>query len=264
MSGTKLGSLVGMSQAKISRIERGKGPLSPDDVDAIARALGAGDAETQVLVGRAMRSFDRMTDWRPASSSTALQQKTLADWESSAEHIRIFDPALVPGPLQTSGYAKLVLRAFRRLIVLAEEDQTEEALLSAVSARLRRQQSLADPSRSFKIVMAETALKRRVYPPVEMLAQISHLREIDVSNPNVSIKIVADETPTEIPLLHGFALLDDDLVVTDLYNTGLISRSDRDVETYRRVFGLLEAHATGIGPFLDQYESMYIDMLRKA
>jgi transcriptional regulator with XRE-family HTH domain len=264
MSGTKLGSLVGMSQAKISRIERGKGPISPEDVDAIARVLGAGDAETQVLVGRAMRLFDRMTDWRPASSSLALQQKTLADWESSAERIRMFDPAVVPGPLQTSGYARLVLRAFRRLLVLAAEDQTEEALLSAVSARLRRQQSLADPSRSVRIVMGEAALKRRVYPPVEMLAQISHIREIEASNPNVSIKVVADGAPTEIPLLHGFVVFDDDLVVTDLYNTGLISRSDRDVETYRLVFDLLEEHATGIGPFLDRYESMYIDMLKKA
>jgi hypothetical protein len=263
MSGAKLGSLVGMSQAKISRIERGAGSLNPDDVDAIARALGAGDGETQALVARAARSYDQMTDWRPSSKDLAVRQKTLADWESGADHIRVFEPALVPGPLQTHGYARLVLRAFRRVLAPADDDRSESTLLAAVSARLRRQEALADSSKSFEFVVGEAALKRRVYPPVELLAQISHLRDVIARHPNVSIRIVPDDAPASIPLLHGFTLYDEDLVVVDLYNTGLISRSHNDIESYRYVFGLLDERATAAEPFLDRYESIYIAMLRE-
>jgi transcriptional regulator with XRE-family HTH domain len=261
MSGAKLGSLVGMSQAKISRIERGTGTLNPDDVDAIARALGAGDAETQALVARAARSYDRMTDWRPAPTGVAVQQKTLADWESGAGHLRVFEPALIPGPLQTHGYARLVLRAFSRILVLNDDDRSESALLAAVSARLRRQEALADSSKTFDFVIGEAALKRRVYPPVELLAQISLLRDIIARHPNVTIRIVPDDAPVAIPLLHGFTIVDDDLVVVDIYNTGLISRSRSDIESYLYTFGLLDEHATAIEPLLDHYESIYIAML---
>ncbi|GIE80740.1 hypothetical protein Aph02nite_66900 [Actinoplanes philippinensis] len=262
MSGTELAGLVGMSQAKISRIERGVGGLNPDDVDVIARALGADDTETQALVARAVHTFDRMTDWRPASTGMAVQQKTLADWEAGASCIRVFEPSLVPGSLQTHGYAKLILRVFRQLLVLTDEDRSEAALLAAVSARLRRQEALADPAISFEFVMGEAALKRGSRPPVEMLAQISHLREVDAHHPNVSLKVIPDDAPTVIPLLHGFTVIDDVLVVVDLYNTGLLSRSDRDVTSYRRTFDLLDGHAVPVAPFLDRYQATYIEMLK--
>ncbi|GAA2710536.1 helix-turn-helix domain-containing protein [Actinoplanes palleronii] len=262
MSGAKLAAATNLSQPKISRIERGVGPLSPENIEAIARALGASDAETQALLERSTRLHDRMADWRPAQTGLAVQQRTLADWEAGAERIRVFEPSLVPGPLQTSGYAKLVLRAFRQLLVLPADDRTESALLSAVSARIKRQVSLADPDISFEFVMGEAALKRRIYPPVELLAQISHLREIAAHHPNVSIKVITDDAPADIPLLHGFTLIDDNLVVVDLYNTGLTSRGQKDVDSYRQVFKLLDEHATDIGPLLDHYQAIYIDMLR--
>ncbi|MEV6347619.1 Scr1 family TA system antitoxin-like transcriptional regulator [Actinoplanes sp. NPDC051851] len=262
MSGARLAAAVGLSQPKISRIERGKGPLTAEDIEAIARALGAGDAEVQALLERAERTRDQMTDWRPASSGLAVQQKTLADWEAGAECVRVFEPALVPGPLQTSGYAKLVFRSFQRVLLLPEEGQTEAALLSAVSARVRRQEALANPAISFRFILAEAVLKRRSYPLAELLAEISHLREIIAHHPNVTIRILPDGAPAEIPPLHGFVVVDDGLVVVDLYNTGLTSRSDRDVQSYRQVFELLDEHATDIGPFLDSYESLYIDMLK--
>ncbi|GAA1616404.1 helix-turn-helix domain-containing protein [Actinoplanes couchii] len=263
ISGTRLAALAGMSQPKISRIERGQGTLNPDDVDAIARALGMGDAEIQALVARAAKSYDRMTDWRPTSAGLALAQETLAEWESGAARVRTFEPTLVPGPLQAHGYAKLVLRAFQRLLVLTEEERSEPALLAAVSARLRRQEHLANPDTAFEFIMGEAALKIRTHPPVEVLAQINHLRDILARHPNVRITIVPDGAPTPIPLQHGFTVIDDALVLVDLYNTGLTSHSRNDVMTYHRVFELLQEQAVGVEPFLDRYQSMYIGMLRE-
>jgi len=263
ITGAKLAAIAGMSQPKISRIERGKGLPDPEDIGTIARALGADETHARALMIRAERSRDRMTDWRPASAGMAGQQKTLGDWEAAATVLRDFQPVLVTGLLQTSGYAKNVLQSFQRIAQLAPDNATESDLLATVSARVKRQEVLADSSKSFQIVMGEAALKRRRYPAVEMLAQISQIREIAARHTHVSITIVPDGAPADLPLLHGFTVFDDELVVIDLYNAGLISRSRRDVESYRRVFATLEEHATDIAPFLDTYEATYIEMLQQ-
>jgi transcriptional regulator with XRE-family HTH domain len=261
LTGAELADLVNMSQPKISRIERGLGRINPKDVGVIARALGADTRLSQELTERAEQSQEHMTDWRPTMTGFAGQQRTMARWESTAEVVRIFEPALFPGALQTSGYATAVFRDFRRLIEPATDDLTERALLTAVSARVKRQEALADRSKSFRFVIGEAALKHRHYPPVEMLAQISHVRGVLARNTNVEIGLIRDNAPV-IPLLHGFTLLDARLVVVDLYNTGLISRSRKDIDTYQRLFDTLGAQTVDIGPVLDEYYDFYVDLLR--
>nr|WP_221378810.1 helix-turn-helix transcriptional regulator [Actinoplanes polyasparticus] len=262
LTGARLAAMVGMSQPKISRIERGKGLLDPEDVGAIARALGADESLTRDLMDRAERSQDRMTDWRPASVGLAAQQKTLQDWEFAATSIRAFEPALIPGPLQTSGYAKLVLQTMRRIAPMTASDLTESGLLAAVTARVSRQEVLGDPSKTFQFVLGEATLKRRLFPPLEMMAQIAHLREVVTQTENLRVTVIPDEALIQVPLLHGFFLYDDDLVIVDLYNTGLISRSQKDVESYRRIFDALEKQSTDVVPLLDEYEENYFRLLQ--
>jgi transcriptional regulator with XRE-family HTH domain len=264
LTGAKLAAMVGMSQPKISRIERGQGLTEPADIGIIARALGADESFAQSLMDRSERSHDRMTDWRPASESLAGRQKTVSDWEATATELRVFETVLVPGPLQTSGYALAVFRGLRRVPLLGAEELTEAALLAAVSARVRRQEMLADQSKTFHFLLGEAALKRRSVAPVEMLTQINHLRELAGRGGRLTILGIADDVPADIPLLHSFSLFDDSLVVIDLYTTGIISRSRRVVESYQRVFdGLLES-AAPIGPLLDKYEAYYLDLLHQA
>jgi transcriptional regulator with XRE-family HTH domain len=262
LTGAQLGKLVGMSQPKISRIERGQGLSAPEDIGAIARALGADERLVRSLMDRAQRSHDRMTDWRPASAELADQQQTLAELESATTVTRTLEPSLVPGLLQTSGYAKAVFQAFQRGQLIGG-DLSESMLLATVSARVRRQEVLADRSKTFRFILGEAALRRRALPVVEMLAQLNHLREIAEHNANVSIAVVPDDAPVAIPPLHGFTVLDDKLVMIDLYNRGLISRSRMDVDDYRRAFDSLEGSAVDIAPVLDRYQDLYIDMLRK-
>lgn len=263
ITGARLAEMAGISQPTISRIERGRSLPDPDQVRRIARALGLDEDTVRSLSERAERSLDRMTDWRPASVGWPAQQKTLADWEASAVMVRNFEVATVPGLLQTSGYARSVLHDVQRVAPLGPEDLTEAALLASVSARVKRQEILADRGKSFRFILGEAVLKRPACPPAEMLAQISRLREISAGNPNVSLRAILDIASPDIALSHGFALIDDALVVIDLYNTGLLSRSRRDVESYLRIFEMIEEHATEIDPFLDEYESIYVEALRR-
>jgi transcriptional regulator with XRE-family HTH domain len=223
LTGAALAALVGMSQPKISRIERGKGLVEPDDIGILARALGAGQRDAASLMQRAEQSHDRLTDWRSNSNNLASGQAAVAGWERSATTLREFQPALVPGLLQTSGYAE---------------------------------------AKSFGFLITESVLRNEICAPAEMLAQINRIRDTLARQSNVSLGIIPDGIRLELPPMHGFALLDDSMVFLDVFNTGALTRGRKDIASYGRVFEIFERHAGPPGPLLDRYEAYYIDRLR--
>jgi transcriptional regulator with XRE-family HTH domain len=262
LTGGQLAAIVGMSQPKISRIERGQGLPDPEDIGSIARALGADEPLARELMDRAESSHDRMTDWRPTPIGLAGRQKSVAQWEAASKVVRVFEPALVVGLLQTSGYARSVLVAFQRLAGSGAAPMSETAVLAAVSARVQRQEILADAGKTFRFVMTETVLRNHLCPPAEMLAQIAHLRAVSARYSNVSIEIIPDLRPWVVAPQHGFTMFDDRAVIVDLYNTGLTSRGRTDAHIYRQVFDLFEEMAVAdIDPLLDKYEKLYVDEL---
>lgn len=261
MSGRALATAVGLSQSTVSRIERGIGSPGLDEIQKIARAVGADNQQIRGLIRQAQRSHDRMTDWRPTSGSLADMQESVAGWEEQAQTILNFEPVVLPGLLQISPYAKAVLRLFQNSTRISAGAITKAAVPAAVAARLRRQLVLTDRSKSFSFVITESVLKNAPCPPAEMLAQIHHLREITIEQENVSLTVIPDDKPMTIPPIHGFALLDHEMVLIEVYNTGLLSRGRLDVETYHQIFELNRDSAEPIAPYLDRYQAHYTDAL---
>lgn len=111
--------------------------------------------------------------------------------------------------------------------------------------------------------MTEAVLRNQICPPPEMLGQISHLREVSAHYANVEISVLLDDTSYEVPPLHGFTLLDDQMIIIDAFNTGLTSQGRKDMERYRRVFDIFESQAVAIDSVLEKYESLYIDRLHQ-
>jgi transcriptional regulator with XRE-family HTH domain len=261
ITGAQLAARTGMSQPKISRIERGRGG-DPADILLIGRELGLPDEEIRLLVERAGVPRDRMTDWRPVSPNLSDMQREIGEWESATSTLRIFESTIIHGLLQTSGYATSILTETQRLAGLEGGAISEAAALEAVSGRIRRQEVLADQSKTFRFVMAEAALAMRVCPPAEMMVQIDKIRQV-ATRENVSVKIVPEDTTWGIPPQHGFVILDDRLVSVDLYNTGLTSRGKLDLVRYSNVFDTFDALATeDIEPILTKYDNLYLGLLR--
>ncbi|MEV6848144.1 helix-turn-helix transcriptional regulator [Actinoplanes sp. NPDC051411] len=260
LTGAQLAARVRMSQPKISRIERGKGVVDPADVRAIARALGARDDEVARLVELAERPHDRMTDWRSTADNLASRQTTVAGWESTAAVIREFQPAVVPGLLQSSGYAEATLTGFQQLVLGGSN--AESIIRAAVTERLRRQQILADSSKSFSFLITEQVLRNEICPPAEMLAQIGRIRDAATRWPNVTVGVIPDGIRLALPPLHGFWVQDDSKVILDVFNTGILTRGPKDVAVYNRAFEIFAASAVAPGPLLDKYEAYYIGRLQ--
>ncbi|MBB2942863.1 transcriptional regulator with XRE-family HTH domain [Actinoplanes lutulentus] len=259
LSGSELAERTGLTQAKVSRIETGRTAVTPEDVRTLAEALRMSASEIEDLVTRdgvRRTDADRMTQWRPGESGLARRQADIAKVELACREIWVFQPALVPGLLQTSGYAEAVMRPRKPD---GASETAEADLADAVAGRLRRQRILKIPDKSFRFIMTESTLSNRLGSPEDMVAQVRRIRDI-AKRPNVSIGIIPADAALALPPLNGFELLDDKWVMMDLFNTALSSQVVSDVQFYRDVFEeFADVAFTGIGPILDRYARLYLD-----
>jgi transcriptional regulator with XRE-family HTH domain len=254
LSGLGLAQRVGVSQAKISRIETGAILPDPTDIAQIARGLGAAEIEVQALVDRAERAYDQMTDSRPRSPASSIEDDK-RHLEAAAEVICDFQPAVVPDLLQTSEYARAVYSAQVR------SDKTLRAVSVGVSVRMRRQEILADSAKRFRFVLTEGALRHPVCPGEEMLAQLSRIRALS-EQPNINIGIVPDGVAAAFPALHGFTIFDDRVVTVELFTTTVVSSGRGDVTAYQEVFDDWDSHADSDAALLiDRYRNIYLQQL---
>jgi transcriptional regulator with XRE-family HTH domain len=261
IAGQMLGERVGMSQAKISRLETGATIPDPHDVRRIARALELPEAEVERLVELADHTSNQLTDWRPTQLGLADRQHDVKRLESSSREFRVFQPAVVVGLLQTSEYARALMTAFRSELGDSEIADSTTAVSEAVTARVQRHQVLTETDRHFYFVMSEAVLSNRVCRPAEMIAQIERLREV-ARQDNVTLRIVPADAQWPIAPYHGFEVMDDRCVLVDLFNTSLMSRGRRVVRHYRNVFDALErAGTTDISRILTKYQRLYAQML---
>jgi transcriptional regulator with XRE-family HTH domain len=259
LTGRQLGELVNMSQPKISRLENGIGIADPDDVEVVARALEAPDDLVARLVELAEQAQNRMTDWRPFTPSLPDRQRGISDMENDVRVLRVFQPIVVPGLLQTSDYARAVLTAHAALL---SPKPPGTAVSETVSLRVARQEALADPTRTFHFVFTETALINRVCAPEYMPAQLQRVRDV-ARQENVTVRIVPADVNLVVPPIHGFVLADDSTVLIDLLNTGISSSGRRDVAFYQQVFAEFEQQSvTDIDPLLDRYLEQSLQLLQ--
>jgi hypothetical protein len=238
------------------------------DVVRLARALGLGPADADLLAGRAdadriARGEERTVEWRPTLFATADRQQEVEHLEGVAREVRVFQNAVVVGLLQTSEYARALLTAVRATLAEAKIADSAADIADAVSGRLRRQSALAEPGRRFHFVMSETVLSNRICRPTGMLAQLDRIQEV-AAQPNVTIGIIPVDARLTIPALHGFELVDDKLVLVDLVKTTLQAHDRSEVRLYRRYFDVLAGQATtDIAPILARHFDVYFEESRR-
>ncbi|MET9105952.1 helix-turn-helix domain-containing protein [Streptomyces zhihengii] len=95
-----------------------------------------------------------------------------AEAEAMAESIRVYEPLLVPGLLQTDAYARAVFRAYWRTA-------DSEVIDRLVEARLERARLLDDPTRPLLwFVLDEAVLRRKVGGAETMAEVLRHIVEL--------------------------------------------------------------------------------------
>jgi transcriptional regulator with XRE-family HTH domain len=263
LSGSQLARRVGISQSKISRLENGLATASGEEIERIAGALNLSATEVRRLIDHAAHDHDPPVDWRLEPGNIARKQGDVARIEQATHLLLGFSPTTVMGLLQTSEYARGIMTDVHALLGAEQGDPETEVIFQSVTARMARQQVLADPTRQFRMIMPEHVLANRVCGPTEMLAQIQRIRRINQERDNVTIAFIPLDTPQGFPSTPDFVIYDDTHVLIDLPSSAVALTNAADIALYRRLFDLLENSATtDIDPILDKYRDVYYERAR--
>jgi transcriptional regulator with XRE-family HTH domain len=239
LNGKELATQLSWMASKVSKLELGQQTPTVADLSAWAEAVGRPDA-AEVLAGElaALESFYREYRQRLRSGISARQRESL-DLETKARRFRVFNTHYVPGVLQTPDYARAMLGKGARLH--GAPDDIEEA----VAIRMRRQELLYRPGKSFHMVVTEAVLRSGAAASNEvMMAQLDRLVAATALGQNVKFGVVSFEAEWPVFLDHGFWIIDDDLVIVETLAAELRLTRPEEIQTYARVFSQLAAIAS--------------------
>jgi transcriptional regulator with XRE-family HTH domain len=236
LSGTELARLSGWQPSKITKIEHGRQTPSEEDLRIWCGHCQA-TAELPDLIA-AVRSIEtQFAEWRRVirGGIRRRQQASAAVYER-ARLFRIYEPAVVPGILQTREYAVAVLSTsinFFRVPDDAEEGAT---------ARVEGQRVLTHGDRHFHMLLGEPTLHTNIGGTEVMIGQLEHLLTV-LKLPRLRLGIIPLDAPYQVPLNNGFWIMDEALVQFDTYSAELSLIRPDEIALYARAFERLAALA---------------------
>ncbi len=227
-------ALTGLTQAKVSRAERGSGPpFSPEEAEAYAAALSAAPEQRARLIELAeVKTAAHVTTRSVLVRSAAAIQGRIHDLEERARTLRSWVPDSIPGMLQS--------RTYTEAMIVGEGVGDPGAEWWA--ARNARVALLDDPTREWHEIMSEAALRWVFGSRAATAAEVEHILELS-ERPNVHVSIIDLATPKPFLMPRGFHLYGDTTaeVATDV-GTAFVEAPE-DVAHFVGLFELLHKHA---------------------
>ena len=238
LTGRELARRLTWPASKISKLETGKQTPSGADITAWVAATSGDPGDTAALLTMLETLESAHADWqRLLRGGAHHHQGTWAVMERKAERLRVFEPAHVPGLLQTPGYARY--RLTQAITVFGATNDIDDA----VRVRIARQDILHDPRRRFHFVITEAVLRYRLCPPEVMLGQLDRLVTASML-PNVRLGIVGFDTAYVIAPGHGFWIFDDEKVLVEIFSAELTLAQRHEVDLHTKVFGAMASIAS--------------------
>ncbi|GIH90964.1 helix-turn-helix domain-containing protein [Planobispora siamensis] len=252
LTGVQVAKELRWSTSKVSRLETGQVVPQEGDVEKLLRYFNA-DSETSGRLLGLTRDAHRKGWWEKYAEDMPEQVITLAGLEDEAAEIRSWYANVVPGMLQTYGYASVINGLYQSLQALPSgkiERRTQ--------FRLRRQELLTSGKLDYSTILDEAVLRRRYGSQEVMKEQLRWLLEVSDS-PNVSIRVLpldashpADGSHfilMKFPEVPGLGTLYDELLYTEDFPVSSLAEDESVVYMYSILYGNLEKVA------LDQRQS---------
>ncbi|WP_330339432.1 helix-turn-helix domain-containing protein [Streptomyces sp. NBC_00557] len=234
----ELAKRCGWHHAKTSRIENAKTAPTATDIRLWCAACGVGD-QAQDLIARSLHAESMYTEWRTQvrDGLKALQGREPRLFQDT-ERFRVYSSSLVPGLLQTEGYAAGVLGISARFRDVPVDDSAD-----AARARVDRSRIIHEPGRRFVFVIEEAVLRYQVGDADTMAAQLGYLLTAGAL-PQVSLGIIPESTDsrTQWPR-ETFHVYDDRLVSVELVSARVRITQPSELALYLRAFEQLRSMA---------------------
>ncbi|MFF8906617.1 helix-turn-helix domain-containing protein [Streptomyces olivaceoviridis] len=248
-----------VSQSKISRLENGRRSISQRDVRDLC---GVYEVEDQRIVDSLMEMArdSRQQGWWHTFGD--IPYSVYIGLETDAESLRVYEPQLVTGLLQTRAYAEALVRG-----ALPETSTTE--IEKRVQVRMRRQERItaqANPLRLW-VVLDEAALKRVVGSRLVMREQLEHLIEMS-QLPHVTVQVLPFDVGAHPGLNGQYAILefadaaDSSVVYLEGVTSDLYLEKAQDVQKYAVMYEHLRAQSLNVEAsrkFITDVAKLYAD-----
>ncbi|MFD0367722.1 MULTISPECIES: helix-turn-helix domain-containing protein [unclassified Streptomyces] len=232
-----------VSQSKISRLENGRRSISQRDVRDLC---GVYEVEDDRVVDSLMQMAkdSRQQGWWHAFGD--IPYSVYIGLETDAESLRVYEPQIIPGLLQTHGYAEAVIAG-------ALPESTPADIDKRVTVRTRRQDRIKDDERPLRLwaVIDEGALRRLVGNRQLMVEQLEHL--IEQSHlPHVTVQVLPFHMGAHPGISGHYAILefpdtsDSSVVYIEGVTSDLYLEKAQDVAKYSVMYEHLRAQALNV------------------
>ncbi|GHD56689.1 transcriptional regulator [Streptomyces mirabilis] len=232
-----------VSQSKISRLENGRRSISQRDVRDLC---GVYEVEDHRIVDSLMQMAkdSRQQGWRHSFGD--IPYSVYIGLETDAASLRVYDPQVVPGLLQTRPYAEALIAGALPETASADIDKR-------VQVRLRRQERISAPENPLRLwtVLDEAALRRAVGNRSLMRDQLEHLVE-QSQLPHVTVQVIPFDMGAHPGLNGQYAILefpdaaDSSVVYIEGVTSDLYLEKANDVQKYSVMYEHLRAQALNV------------------
>jgi transcriptional regulator with XRE-family HTH domain len=244
LSGAELAARLGWQQPKISKIERGRQLPAEEDIRAWGVAAGVPDEEIAALIAALPRARVEYVGWKDAYRAIggAGVQAEIRAHEISSTRIAEFQPAIMPGLLQTRDYARELLSMPCGSVAQFGSDEPD--VEGTVAERELRQEFLYSQDKQVDVIMLEAALRTVMVPVPVLAAQLIRLIDL-VSLPTAEIGIIPFAGPLPVWPISGFRLYDDLVVVESQVGEQQLSAPEEIARYGKYLEWLRDAALTG-------------------
>jgi transcriptional regulator with XRE-family HTH domain len=228
VSGRQLAARAGWHFTKVSKIEHGHSMPSEADIELWCFHCGA-ESQLPDLIASA-RGIEKMYVElkRLLRTGTARYQQEILTEETRTHHFRVFEPAVVPGALQTSAYATVRVAEFADMVGIPADVQ------DTVAVRMERARLILSGDRLFHFVLGEEALRGALADPDVMQDQLGHLLEVS-QLPRLRLGVLPRHV-RHYMTLGGFWIFDDREVQMETYSAAVRITQPREIAMYAKVF----------------------------
>jgi len=238
----EVAGMLGVAPSTLSRIETGKAPTKSAYLSQLLELYQVTDAgQRQILVDMA-REGHRKGWWAAYDDVLPSGLGVYVGLEAEASGLRSYEIGVVHGLLQTTDYARTILRA-------SAPRHTADQIERLVDLRMERQRRLDDdPPLDLWVIHDEAVIRRTVGGPVVMRHQLAHLL-VAAGLPGVTLQVLPFDTgahaghdgPFSIVEFHDRS--DSEVVYVESTAGPIYLEKDREIRASAEVFDRLRAAA---------------------
>ncbi|MFI9787882.1 helix-turn-helix domain-containing protein [Kitasatospora sp. NPDC051984] len=231
------------SISKISRMERGECTPAAEDVWSLVRIYGVQNSEEITDIEELLRHISAAPWAGEYSDITPGWFRRLIGLERAAARIQIWEGVVVPGLLQTREYAEAIIRAGR----YKKASNQLQDVQRLVEQRMERQRILrSEKPPALLVLLDESVLYRRIGGAEVLIGQLHRLRDAQLSDDQVNVRILPVESGVTPPRT-AFTYLSFDpagpaevVYVEQIQNGASYVSKDSEVELYRYLLDRLK------------------------